>query len=571
MPSEFAAYLTELRQIQRYRPHFNHPVNRTRRAVFIKVSGGPAPRITAGRDRRAGRRALLRAVPLLRPHARGGAHAERPARPPRLRRDDADGVRRPGRPVRPAAAGRRACATSSASAAGPAPGSWRSGTTASASRPAMAFLEGRTIQPIDRVVRAMQDAAADARFELAARWREKFEQLEWLLGATSRARTAVDLLTFVYRDPGRLRRRPGLPHPAGRGAGRRFPTPPRRSSTRPFARWWRTSWPGRTPPAGPLPLESIDEILLLMAWFRAHPEALRRTTPYTHWLNQCACARERADTHPAHRRRRVRRRPARRAHRAGRRRGHRPAAHARLRRRPPLRHRRLAGVGHRHLVGRGRGLRARGLHQHPHRHAAGGRHDARAPWPARRSRTGSRRRRSRSSSASCCSSPPISPRGPHRSTWSTGRPTRSPPGCGSTAPIRRRRAQRALPRPAGAARLRPDVRAPAMLSGLLGIGSGALKVLAMDQAMRLPFKVSTTTSNFMIGVTAAASAGIYLAGATSTRAGDAGRARRPGRRAARTPRLLAGAPRPAAPAPVHRDHRHPRLRDALQGHRTGAL
>jgi uncharacterized membrane protein YfcA len=48
------------------------------------------------------------------------------------------------------------------------------------------------------------------------------------------------------------------------------------------------------------------------------------------------------------------------------------------------------------------------------------------------------------------------------------------------------------------------------LSGLLGIGSGAFKVLAMDQVMRVPFKVSTTTSNFMIGVTAAASAGIYL-------------------------------------------------------------
>jgi uncharacterized membrane protein YfcA len=48
------------------------------------------------------------------------------------------------------------------------------------------------------------------------------------------------------------------------------------------------------------------------------------------------------------------------------------------------------------------------------------------------------------------------------------------------------------------------------LSGLLGIGSGALKVVAMDQAMKIPFKVSTTTSNFMIGVTAAASAGVYL-------------------------------------------------------------
>ena len=49
-----------------------------------------------------------------------------------------------------------------------------------------------------------------------------------------------------------------------------------------------------------------------------------------------------------------------------------------------------------------------------------------------------------------------------------------------------------------------------VISGLLGIGSGTFKVLALDTIMRLPMKVSTTTSNFMIGVTAAASAGIYL-------------------------------------------------------------
>ena len=49
-----------------------------------------------------------------------------------------------------------------------------------------------------------------------------------------------------------------------------------------------------------------------------------------------------------------------------------------------------------------------------------------------------------------------------------------------------------------------------LVSGLLGIGSGALKVIAMDGAMRLPMKVSSATSNFMIGVTAAASAGIYI-------------------------------------------------------------
>lgn len=49
-----------------------------------------------------------------------------------------------------------------------------------------------------------------------------------------------------------------------------------------------------------------------------------------------------------------------------------------------------------------------------------------------------------------------------------------------------------------------------VLSGLLGIGSGVLKVVAMDCFMKVPFKVSTTTSNFMIGVTAVTSAVVYL-------------------------------------------------------------
>lgn len=50
-----------------------------------------------------------------------------------------------------------------------------------------------------------------------------------------------------------------------------------------------------------------------------------------------------------------------------------------------------------------------------------------------------------------------------------------------------------------------------LISGLLGIGSGTLKVLSLDQAMRLPYKVATTTSNFMIGITAAVSVGLYYA------------------------------------------------------------
>ena len=56
----------------------------------------------------------------------------------------------------------------------------------------------------------------------------------------------------------------------------------------------------------------------------------------------------------------------------------------------------------------------------------------------------------------------------------------------------------------------PMMYAAGVVSGLLGIGSGVLKVLSLDTAMRIPMKVSSATSNFMIGVTAAASAGIYF-------------------------------------------------------------
>jgi hypothetical protein len=147
----------------------------------------------------------------------------------------------------------------------------------------MAFLEGRTIQPIDRVVAAMQEAAGNAEFEIAARWREKFEQLEWLLAATSRARTAVDLLTFVYRDPGDfgddrvyiLRRgvvQASFPYPATPIEHEAFRGVVAEETRKPDA------------PVGPLPLDSIDEVLLMMAWFRAHPGALRRTTKYEQWM-----------------------------------------------------------------------------------------------------------------------------------------------------------------------------------------------------------------------------------------------------------------------------------------------
>ncbi|HEX5387740.1 MAG TPA: hypothetical protein VFW66_13635, partial [Gemmatimonadales bacterium] len=201
VPSEFAAYLNELRQIHRYRPHFNYSLNRVRRAVFVKFSRGPAPRIAsgttiAGDDARCYGpfRSIGRTGEAVRTLSDLLGLRDCAAAMPIVfagQRDLFDAPRR------------AACMRHEFGfCAGPCAGFVEEGDYRRRVETAMAFLEGRTIQPLDRVVRAMQEAAGRADFELAARWREKFEQLEWLFGAISRARTAVDLLTFVYRDPG---------------------------------------------------------------------------------------------------------------------------------------------------------------------------------------------------------------------------------------------------------------------------------------------------------------------------------------------------------------------------------
>src|SRR5690606_4024901 len=147
---------------------------------------------------------------------------------------------------------------------------------------AAAFLEGRTIQPIDRVVEEMTRAASEAQFELAARWRERFEQLEWLLASTSRARSALDLLTFVYRDPGTLGDdRAYVVRQGTVRASYSWPATPIEAEA--FRAVVRAEAERPLPVSGALPLESIDEILLLQSWFRAHPDALKRTTPLAEW------------------------------------------------------------------------------------------------------------------------------------------------------------------------------------------------------------------------------------------------------------------------------------------------
>jgi excinuclease ABC subunit C len=282
VPSEFAAYLGELRQIRKFRPHFNHKANRTRRSVLIKVAGGPAPRVYGGgtisRDdvRCYGPfQSMSRMMEAVRTLNDLLGLRDCAATMPVVFSGQGDLFEQP----RQAGCLRHELGFCS----GPCAGFVSQRDYQRRVETAIAFLEGRTIQPIDRVVTAMQEASASAQFEVAVRWREKFEQLEWLLAATSRARSAIDLLTFVYRDPGDfgddrvyvLRRgvvRASFPFPA---------TPIEHEAFRAVVAEEVRQPP---PPSGPLPLDSIDEVLLMMAWFRAHPDALRRTTPYEQWM-----------------------------------------------------------------------------------------------------------------------------------------------------------------------------------------------------------------------------------------------------------------------------------------------
>jgi excinuclease ABC subunit C len=281
VPSEFAAYLGELRQIRRHRPHFNHRGNFTRRSVLIKISSDAAPRMYAGatvaRDdaRCYGPfRSMSRTLEAVRTLNDLLGLRDCRAEMPAVFAGQGDLFEQP----RQAGCLRHEFGFCS----GPCAGFVAQWEYRRRVETAMAFLEGRTIQPIDRVVQAMQEAAGQARFEVAARWREKFEQLEWLLAATSRARSARDLLTFVYRDPGEfgddraylVRQgvvRASFPYPSTPIEHEAFRAVVAEEAARP------------APPVGPLPLESIDEILLLMSWFRAHPDALRRTSTYADW------------------------------------------------------------------------------------------------------------------------------------------------------------------------------------------------------------------------------------------------------------------------------------------------
>jgi excinuclease ABC subunit C len=282
VPSEFAAHLAELREIRKWRPPYNVQMNRRRIAVFVAVSAHPAPKLssTAAFAREGARyygplASPMRTAEAIKVLSDLFGLRDCADRMPMVFAEQGDLFDAP----RQAACSRHELGLCS----GPCAGLVTARDYRERVEAAVAFLEGRAIAPVDRVVGGMMAAADRGEFEAAARWRERFEALEWLLGATTRARAAVELLTFVYRDPGS--HGDDRAYVIRRGVVRAsYPWPGTPIEAAAFRAVVAGDLSEPEPPPGPLEAGTIEEMLLVMSWFRRHPDALRRTTKMEEWV-----------------------------------------------------------------------------------------------------------------------------------------------------------------------------------------------------------------------------------------------------------------------------------------------
>jgi excinuclease ABC subunit C len=280
-PSEFAASLAELKLIRKHRPAFNVAMNRSKRYAFLVLTDESAPRMVATGTPERLRGRIYGPLPS-------------PARTALAARTLSDllGLRdcRADMPVHFAEQGdlfteprRAGCFRYEfRTCLGPCTGAGAEWEYRERVEAAADFCEGRQLRPVDRVVEEMSHHAAAADFEGALRWRERFESLEWLLTATTRARAALELLSFVYRDAGAqgddrvylIRSgevRACYPDPVSPLEREMFAAVVREECARPAA------------PLHRVDAERLHERLLVMAWFRARPDAWRRTTPMEEW------------------------------------------------------------------------------------------------------------------------------------------------------------------------------------------------------------------------------------------------------------------------------------------------
>jgi excinuclease ABC subunit C len=273
--------LAELRLIRKHRPPFNVAMNRGRRFSFLVLTDETAPRLlaTASPERHRGR--IYGPLPS-------------PMRTTLAARvlSDLLGLRdcRADIPVHYAEQGDFFTEPRHASCPrfdfgtclGPCAGRVSQGAYHERVEVTAAFCEGRGVRPLDRVVTEMTARADAADFEGAVRWRERFESLEWLLAATTRARAALDLLSFVYRDPGAQGDDRVYLIRAGEVRAC-YPDPVSPLERDMFKAVVTEELERSLPLPGRADAERLFERLLVMQWFRAHPEAWRRVVKLEEW------------------------------------------------------------------------------------------------------------------------------------------------------------------------------------------------------------------------------------------------------------------------------------------------
>ncbi len=281
VPSEFAAYLEELRQIHRFRPVLNVQMNRKRRAVFIKVTGGVAPKLLVGSSAGSSDTRLHGPVG----SSSRAQEAVRVLNDLLGLRDCALSLpmtyREQGDLFGPSV--RAACLRHDlGTCTGPCAGLVTEQEYRRKVETALDFLEGRSIAPLDRVIEEMTKASDEARFEQASWWRDRFDALEWLFRATVAARSAVDALSFVYLDPGDYG--DDRVYLIRRATVRAIAPAPRTPIEKEAFTALVAQHTHNEPHEEPLAATTIDEVLLLLRWFRTHPSALHRTVPISSWL-----------------------------------------------------------------------------------------------------------------------------------------------------------------------------------------------------------------------------------------------------------------------------------------------
>jgi len=286
VPSEFAALLEEQRLISLLRPSYNVSMNRYRAMLaFIKVTRGPVPRLVVSETARDP--AALYYGPF---RGRGPtADAVRTLADLLGLRDCAD--RQPmtfadqaslfDAPLA-AACIRHELGT----CLGPCAGKISAERYDAAVKDARAFLEGRSARPLDRLLDIMTDAAAAHEFERAAAWRSRFEELTWLFGSLARLRAAIEGLSFVYRVTDQAGDGDDRLYAIRHGVVRAVAAPPKTPIEREaFAETARLL----SLDDGPAPAahngSEMNQLLLVMSWFRRNPEEYEQTSPFRRWMD----------------------------------------------------------------------------------------------------------------------------------------------------------------------------------------------------------------------------------------------------------------------------------------------